>query len=107
MPPILQRVQELVRANKVLVSDHGFDELLEDNIDLELLLQGIARAVVVEEYPLAFKGPSVLVLQDHGGKAAHVVWGISRDNSELATLVTAYFPDPAKWHDEFLQRKPK
>jgi hypothetical protein len=44
---------------------HGFWELAADGILLDEVTGAVKAAIVVEEYPEAFKGPSVLVLQ-HG-----------------------------------------
>jgi hypothetical protein len=106
MSTTLAIVQELVKKERVRISDHGNDEILEDEMDLEALLDGVRSAVLVEDYPDAFKGPSVLVLQDLLGKPVHVVWGLSKLNPEIATLITAYFPNPAKWYDGYMKRKP-
>jgi hypothetical protein len=42
----------------------------------------------------------------HGiDKPIHVVWGIPRDATSPAVLVTAYRPDPERWSDDFRRRK--
>jgi hypothetical protein len=103
----LLTIQRLVVLEKVRASDHGEEELLEDDISIDELLSGIHNAIVVEDYPGAFKGPSVLVLQKHKGRTVHVLWGLARNAPDIATLITAYFPDPNRWYDDFLKRKPK
>jgi Domain of unknown function (DUF4258) len=103
----LIKLQELALLRKVRVSDHGNEETQEDDMDPELLVQGIQKAILIEDYPDAFKGPSVLLLQDYAGVPVHVVWGLARVNPYTATLITAYFPDPEKWYDGFTTRKPK
>ncbi len=106
MDEALQRVQELVEAGDYLVSEHGREELAADGISLNDILSGIASAEVVESYPTARKGPTVLVLQrDRFGRPMHVVWGIPRETLRPTVLVTAYRPDETRWTDDFKRRK--
>lgn len=87
------------------ISEHGYDELMEDDLTVGELLDGIAHATLVEEYPQFQKGPCVLLLQnDHLGKPVHVVWGIPKGHDEPAVLVTAYRPDPKRWDEGFMRR---
>jgi hypothetical protein len=98
-------IRRLIAAGNVRVSEHGYDELAEDNILVHDLIEGIAHATVVEDYPTFPKGPAVLVLQfDHERRPVHVVWGIPQGAASPAVLVTAYRPDPARWNDTFTQR---
>jgi hypothetical protein len=106
MSRTLERIRDLVTRREVQISDHGYDELADDDLFVDDLLGGLAAAVVVEDYPGYHKGPCVLVLQRDGqGLPVHVVWGIPKDASSPAVLVTAYRPDPARWSEDFLRRK--
>ena len=106
MSQTLQSVLALVARQEVVVSDHGYDELAADDILVQDILTGASEATVIEDYPTYYKGPCVLVLQkDQQGQPLHVVWGIPKNASSPAVVVTAYRPDPARWTDDFMRRK--
>ena len=96
----------LVASGEVRVSEHGYDELAEDGISVSEILAGVGSGTVVEDYPDYPKGRSVLVLAlDHDGKPIHAVWGIAKGFDRPAVLVTAYGPDPARWDEQFMERR--
>ena len=106
MSQTLERIRELVTRLEVQISDHGYDELADDDLFVDDILAGLADAVVVEDYPAYHKGSCVLVLQRDGqDQPVHVVWGIPKAASSPAVIVTAYRPDPARWSEDFLRRK--
>lgn len=104
---IFDRILELAARKEVVISDHGYDELAADGILVREILSGVGEAKVIEEYPAYHKGPCVLVLQrDSEGKPVHVLWGIPSRAAAPAVVVTAYRPDPGRWTEDFLRRKP-
>lgn len=108
MTETLDRVRRLVANGQVRISDHGYDGLMSDDILAKDILDGVGTAYVVEDYPNAAHGPAVLVLQyDQSGKPVHVLWGIPAGRDGPAVVVTGYRPDPARWSDDYLRRKPR
>jgi len=105
MSETLELVQALVARGEVQPSMHALQEFLIRDIFFDEILAGLGQAVVVEEYPGAHKGRSVLVLQKNaGGEPLHVLWGIPKQTGTPAVVVTAYRPDPALWSIDFLKR---
>jgi Domain of unknown function (DUF4258) len=106
MSETLLRVKSLAERGEVEVSRHGLRELATRGIVLDDIVDGINVAIVVEDYPDVWKGPSVLVLQRDGdGRPVHIVWGIPRNAEGPVVLVTAYRPDPERWSADFMRRK--
>ncbi len=102
----LYRVRAHIAAGKVRVSEHGRQELSEDNISLLPIIGGIDGAVIVEDYPGYAKGPCVLCLQrDEKSEPIHVLWGFAANAPDVATLITAYRPDPERWMEDWVTRR--
>ena len=71
------QVNDLVAKGEVQVSVHGYEELAADDIHVRDVIDGLATAVLVEDYPGYAKGPCVLVLeQDGSNQPIHVLRSI-------------------------------
>ncbi len=108
MSDLFNKIHGLIKAGEVLISEHGYDELVEDSLSIRELLDGVVNGAVAEEYTDYPKGPCVLLLQqDRSGNPVHVVWGVPKGLDKPAVLVTAYRPDPERWDETFLRRRKK
>ena len=106
MSKTLERILELVAKVEVQISVHGYEELAADDIHVSDVVNGLASAVLVEDYPDYAKGPCVLVLErDRSNQPVHVLWGIPAGRNSPAVVITAYRPDPARWDETWLRRR--
>ena len=106
MSETLCRIRELVASGEVKISGHGYDELSADGLFADEMVATVSAALIVEDYPDFPKGPCVLVLQKNAaGEPVHVVWGIPKNATSPAVIVTAYRPDPKRWTEDFLRRR--
>ena len=106
MSSTFDQIRELVRQGLVRISEHGYDELAADGILAREAVEGLAGAILVEDYPNYPKGACVLVRETvNDGRHIHVVWGIPKGKTEPAVLITAYRPDHDLWENDFLRRK--
>jgi hypothetical protein len=99
------KVRALLERREVRVSDHGYDEISDEDILARDVAASVFDGIEVEDYPMYAKGPCVLVLQrDFEQRPVHVVWGIPRDLRHWR-LFTAYRPRPELWSEDFTRRK--
>lgn len=106
MSKTFERIKELVKRHEIKVSDHGYDEIAEDDIFIKDIIADVTNGTIVEDYPEYPKGPCVLVLEkDRDARPIHVVWGIPKSASSPAVVVTAYRPDANMWTDNFTRRR--
>ena len=104
---ILDRIRQLAEKGDVLVSTHGLQRFLKRRILFDEIVAGVADGEVIEPYPDAYYGPSVLVLQAAGiTQLVHVVWGIEKGTDRPAVIISAYRPNLLQWTPDFRTRLP-
>jgi hypothetical protein len=100
-----ERIKRLIKRKEVVISSHGYDELLEDDLYIEEIVTSVEEGTVIEDYPDFHKGPCCLVLQyNEKNEPIHTVWGLAKGTKTPAVLITAYRPDPQRWDETFRRR---
>ncbi len=68
-----------------------------------LTLPALSNGEIIEQYPADYPFPSCLALGfNKAGHPIHIVCG--SDEKEL-WIVTAYYPSPVEWTEDFKQRR--
>jgi len=84
-------------------TNHVFVRLVQRDISTADVVCALENGEIIEQYPADYPYPSCLVLGIALNKSAvHVVCGLGKD--EL-WLITAYYPNPVEWTDDFKFRK--
>lgn len=99
----IKDIQRLCEQGKIRWTIHVLKRLILRGISQEDTVQAIRTGEIIEQYPEDYPYPSCLISgTSHEGKTLHVVCGIGDDN---AWMITAYYPDPAEWENDFKTRK--
>lgn len=96
---------EAISQGRVHVSEHAYDEAVDDDLSIVDVIERTPHGEVVDDYRNDPRGRSCLVLlRVEEDKPVHGVWAFD-DGARRAILVTVYRPDPARWTDDFRQRR--
>ena len=96
-------IRELCHNMAIKWTAHVLARLQERGIDPGDIKSCITAGRIIEQYPNDYPYPRCLVLGAAvNGKTLHVVAGVGEG---FLWLITAYYPDPLKWNDDFSVRK--
>ena len=88
---------------QVYISEHADNRFRERGIKARDVRYCVMNGRIIEDYPDDFPFPSCLILGNAlNGKVLHVV--MSNEGS-MGRIITAYYPDPEKWSEDFSVRK--
>jgi hypothetical protein len=92
-------VVEAVRAHRVRITDHAYEEAEADGLSFDEICFSVTRGELIEDYPTDKPYPSCLIYgRTFGGGPVHSVWAYNEHN-QWAVLITVYRPDPRRWID--------
>lgn len=87
----------------VLVSEHAAMRFKQRGLKAKDIRAAVNDGEIIEQHPDDFPFPSCLIL----GKSANGKWihAVMSDEGSVSRVITAYFPDPDKWSEDFRTRK--
>ena len=96
-------LRKMNRPEKIALTKHARERLAERKITIDDIVNGINTGEVIKQYEDDKPIPSCLVLGlSVNNKYIHIV--VSNDE-EYIYIITAYYPDPQLWSDDFKTRK--
>ena len=99
----IEDIASLCKAQSVRWTRHILERIFQRGILLEDVINALSNGEIIEQYPTDYPFPSCLVMgKTRSGKSLHVVCGSS--GTEL-WLITAYFPNPVEWTEDFKHRR--
>ena len=96
-------LRKMNRPEKIALTKHARERLAEREITIDDIVNGIDTGEVIKQYEDDKPLPSCLVLGlSVNNKYIHIV--VSNDE-EYIYIITAYYPDPQLWSEDFKTRK--
>ena len=88
----------------VIFRVHAVQRMFERNVPVKNVLQTIESGETIEDYSTEMPDSSRLILGFQGKRPVHVVCSENLQTNE-ATIITVYIPDPGKWSKDFKRRR--
>lgn len=99
----IKTLKSLNSINNITVTEHARIRLIERGIVINDVVRCIASGEIIKQYEDDKPFPSCLILgTSTHNTPIHIV--VSTDD-EYIHLITAYYPDAAKWESDFKTRK--
>lgn len=89
--------------DNVFVTEHAAERFRQRGIRIKDIRKAVENGEVIEDYPDDYPFPSCLI---HGKDASDKVIHVCMSDEEMSSrIITAYYPDPSKWSEDFKTRK--
>ena len=99
----IDQIRNLCSSASLRWTNHVLIRLMQRNISMDDVESALMSGEIIEQYPNDYPYPSCLVLGITPNETVlHVVCGIGEN--EL-WLITAYYPDPEEWENDFKMRR--
>lgn len=98
-----EQLKTLNKLENIAITEHARIRLYERNISIDDIVNGINTGEIIKQYEDDKPLPSCLIL-GFSVKSEYIHMVVSCDASFIY-LITAYFPDPEIWENDFKTRK--
>ena len=99
----IEEIAKLGNEPTLRWTNHILERLFQRKIRIDDVKAVLANGEIIEQYPTDYPFPSCLMLgHSVAGLPLHVVCG---SNGVELWLITAYFPNPLEWTNDFRQRR--
>lgn len=99
----IETLRQMNKPEKIALTRHAKERLMERNITVSDIIKGIETGEIIKQYEDDKPLPSCLILGfSVNNNYIHIV--VSNDN-EYIYLITAYYPDSAKWENDYKTRR--
>ncbi len=92
-------------SDTVLVSEHASMRFRQRGVKIRDVRCAVSNGDIIEQYPDDHPFPSCLILgKTNDDRYLHIVMS---DEGTSSRIITAYYPDPEIWDNDFKQRRKK
>ncbi|MFH1075564.1 MAG: DUF4258 domain-containing protein [Pseudomonadota bacterium] len=98
----IKEISNMIRSDRLQWKGHALRRMLERDISREEVKNALLNGEVIEEYKDDFPFQSCLFLGFIKKKPIHIVCALAQD---FLWIITAYYPDPHKWQEDFKSRR--
>jgi hypothetical protein len=92
---VLERIRAQAAVENIRITQHAQQEMVEEDVTLAEVLQAIATAQILENYPEHRRGACCLLNGlTHKGRALHIVCTAAQP---VLIIITVYEPKPPRW----------
>jgi len=88
----------------IIFSQHAFTRMFARGISPQLVERAVRLGEIIANYPDDVPYPSVLLLFRESQRALHIVAGLDV-STKTCHIITAYWPEPTLWSDDFKTRR--
>ena len=99
----IEQLKVLNKPENIAITEHARIRLYERNISIDDIVNGINTGEIIKQYPDDKPLESCLIL-GFSVKSQYIHIVVSCD-TDFIYLITAYFPDPDMWENNFKTRK--